>query len=79
MSDNENTQQVNFDEIKQRLGEIKADISDENISLDDSIKLYEEAVKLGMKATDSVDKNLNEFFSESDEQNDDSDNESDNN
>ena len=51
----------NFDDIKGRLQQIKQEVAAEDISLDDSLKLYEEAVNLGMKATEVVDSNVNEF------------------
>ena len=41
-----------FEDVHERLSEIVDEVSAEDISLDDALKLYEEAVKLGMKATE---------------------------
>ena len=41
-----------FATVKARLEEIARAVDDENISLDDALDLYEEAVKLGLKASD---------------------------
>ncbi|MEG0072183.1 MAG: exodeoxyribonuclease VII small subunit [Raoultibacter sp.] len=40
-----------FAAVKDRLEEIVAQVSDESTSLDDALALYEEAVKLSMKAS----------------------------
>lgn len=41
-----------FDAVKARLDEIVAAVGDESMPLDDALDLYEEAVALGMRATD---------------------------
>ncbi len=41
-----------FDEVKARLDEIVEQISEDGISLDESLALYEEAVRLGLEACD---------------------------
>ena len=37
-----------FEDVHERLSEIVDEVSAEGISLDDALKLYEEAVKLGL-------------------------------
>lgn len=44
-----------FEEISRRLQEIADKVQDEDASLETSIELLEEAVKLGTKATDLID------------------------
>ena len=41
-----------FESVKARLEEIAAAVDDENLSLDEALDLYEEAVKLGLQASD---------------------------
>ena len=41
----------NFTDIKERLDEIVQAVSDDGMSLDDALALYEEAVKLGMRVS----------------------------
>ena len=41
-----------FESVKNRLSEIADTVADENLSLDDALDLYEEAVSLGLKASD---------------------------
>ena len=49
----EPTEQHNeFESVKARLEEIANAVDDESISLDDALDLYEEAVKLGLQASD---------------------------
>ena len=43
-----------FGEIKGRLDEIADKVADESMNLDDALDLYEEAVKLAMRATELV-------------------------
>ncbi len=50
----ENTKE-SFEEISRRLQEIADQVQDEDASLETSIDLLEEAVKLGTKATDLID------------------------
>ncbi|MBQ9043608.1 MAG: exodeoxyribonuclease VII small subunit [Eggerthellaceae bacterium] len=40
-----------FETVKARLEEIARAVDDENLSLDDALDLYEEAVKLGLQAS----------------------------
>lgn len=42
----------NFESVHERLNQIVEEVSAEDISLDDALKLYEEAVKLGLSACD---------------------------
>ena len=51
MSDSE-LQQPDFESVRTRLAEIADAVDDENLPLDDALDLYEEAVALGLKATD---------------------------
>jgi exodeoxyribonuclease VII small subunit len=44
--------QNTFDGVSARLREIADAVSDEDISLDDALSLYEEAIKLGTQAAD---------------------------
>ena len=41
-----------FESVKARLEEIARAVEDENVSLDEALDLYEEAVKLGLQASD---------------------------
>ena len=41
-----------FEGVHERLSQIVDEVSAEDISLDDALKLYEEAVKLGLSACD---------------------------
>ena len=41
-----------FEVVKARLEEIAQTVDDENLSLDEALDLYEEAVKLGLQASD---------------------------
>lgn len=48
-----NDQQTpDFKSVKSRIAEIAEAVDDENLSLDDALDLYEEAVALGLKASD---------------------------
>lgn len=40
-----------FEAVRKRLEEIAHEVDDDNMSLDDALDLYEEAVKLGLKAS----------------------------
>ena len=44
--------------VKSRLDEIVNAVSDDSISLDDALSYYEEAVKLGMKASEIMEADL---------------------
>lgn len=47
-----NNEHESFDAIKDRLDEIANEVAEEGISLDDALALYEEAVRLGLRACD---------------------------
>lgn len=47
-----NEQSGDFDLVKKRLAEIAEAVEDEALSLDDALDLYEEAVALGLQASD---------------------------
>ena len=51
MSTNANAYET-FAAVKTRLDEIVQAVSDENLPLDDALDLYEEAVSLGMRASE---------------------------
>lgn len=53
----ENSSQ-SFEDVKGRLDEIVEAVSSEDISLDDALKLYEEAVELGLVASSLLEENL---------------------
>lgn len=53
MENSEQREQSNeFEAVKARLEEIANTVDDENLSLDEALDLYEEAVKLGLQASD---------------------------
>lgn len=56
----ENQNKESFNEVKTRLDEIVEAVSDEDISLDDALCLYEEAVKLGMRATSLLEEDIDQ-------------------
>ena len=43
-----------YEQLKGRLDEIAALVSDDAIELEDALDLYEEAVKLGLRASDII-------------------------
>ena len=47
-----------FAEVKTRLDEIVEAVSDDNLSLDDALSLYEEAVSLGLRASDLLEADI---------------------
>ncbi|HIS40646.1 MAG TPA: exodeoxyribonuclease VII small subunit [Candidatus Aphodovivens avistercoris] len=47
-----------FGEVKSRLDEILDAVSDESLPLDDALTLYEEAVSLGLRASDLLEENI---------------------
>ena len=51
MSDDKR-QTADFKSVKERLAEIADAVEDENLTLDDALDLYEEAVALGLQASD---------------------------
>ena len=49
-----------FEEVKKRLDEIVDAVADDDLPLDDALKLYEEAVQLGLRASLLLEENLQE-------------------
>ena len=47
-----------FEAVKVRLDEIVDAVSDEGLALDDALALYEEAVGLGLRASDLLEDNI---------------------
>lgn len=47
-----NEQASDFESVKNRLAEIADAVDDENLPLDDALDLYEEAIALGLQASD---------------------------
>ena len=43
-----------YDQVKQRLDQIFEDVKSEDMPLDDALALYEEAVKLGLRASELI-------------------------
>lgn len=60
-------QAPDFESVKTRLAEIADIVGDENLSLDDALDLYEEAVALGLKASDLLEIGINPSEGEVDE------------
>lgn len=56
-----------FEDVHERLSEIVDAVSGENISLDDALKLYEEAVKLGLSACDLSEQDIDAFLATEEE------------
>lgn len=52
----EDTQKETFGEVRARLDEIVAQVRDKDVSLEKSLDLYEEAIKLGNRAAELIDK-----------------------
>ena len=51
-----NEQYNSFDEIKERLDEIVSLVSDDSLSLEEALDLYEEAVGIGLQASHIITK-----------------------
>ena len=47
-----------YEQIEGRLKEIEQKITTENLDMDESLELYEEAVNLGMKASQTIENNV---------------------
>lgn len=47
-----------YENIEGRLKEIEEKITNENLDMDESLELYEEAVNLGMKASQTIENNV---------------------
>lgn len=56
-----------FEDVHERLSEIVDEVTAEDISLDDALKLYEEAVKLGLSACDLSEQDLDVFLATEEE------------
>ncbi|MBQ9004057.1 MAG: exodeoxyribonuclease VII small subunit [Eggerthellaceae bacterium] len=52
MSSKFDTQPADFESVKTRLAEIADAVDDESLSLDEALDLYEEAVAIGLAASD---------------------------
>jgi exodeoxyribonuclease VII small subunit len=52
----------NFEDVQTRLSQIVDEVSSEDISLDDALKLYEEAVKLGLSACDLSEQDIDAYL-----------------
>jgi len=46
--------------VKERLDEIVEAVGDENISLDDALSLYEEAIQLGLQVSNLLEEDISE-------------------
>lgn len=53
-------EQNSFSDINARLSEISNDVAREDISLDDALELLEEAVSLGMRASNVIEETISE-------------------
>lgn len=51
---NNSASPASYEEVKQRLDQIFEDVKSEDVSLDDALALYEEAVKLGLRASELI-------------------------
>ena len=47
-----------FEDVKSRLDQIVDAVSDDNLPLDEALALYEEAVGLGLRASDLLEENI---------------------
>ena len=47
-----------FEDVKSRLDQIVDAVSDESLPLDEALALYEEAVGLGLRASDLLEENI---------------------
>ena len=47
-----------YDDVRARLDEIVDAVSDDELALDDALALYEEAVGLGLRASDLLEDNI---------------------
>ena len=58
MPQSDSSQLNDFESIKTRLAEIVDAVSDDSISLDDALDLYEEAVTLGMRVSETLEEGI---------------------
>ena len=56
---NSTQSQDSFESLKKRLEEIAEAVGDESMALDDALDLFEEAVALGLRATDLLEDGIN--------------------
>lgn len=56
-----------FEAVHERLSQIVDEVAAEDISLDEALKLYEEAVKLGLSACDLSEQDIDAFVAREDE------------
>ncbi len=56
-----------FEAVHERLSQIVDEVAAEDISLDEALKLYEEAVKLGLSACDLSEQDIDAFVVREDE------------
>ncbi len=54
----ESDETSSFSQVNDRLKEIAAQVDNEDLPLDDALSLFEEAVKLGMQASDLLEEDL---------------------
>ena len=66
---NSTQSQDSFESLKKRLEEIAEAVGDESMALDDALDLFEEAVALGLRATDLLEDGINIDEESPDEQN----------
>ncbi|MDO4183338.1 MAG: exodeoxyribonuclease VII small subunit [Coriobacteriia bacterium] len=59
-----NTLPEDFTQVKQRLDAIVKQVSDDALPLDDALALYEEAVQLGMRASQLIEQQTVEAMGE---------------
>lgn len=59
---------ASFLDIQSRLNEIVTLVDDENLPLDEALKLYEEAVNLGLQASSLIEENMQSQDNESNEE-----------
>lgn len=55
-----NEEQKSFEDVKTRLDEIVEVVSDEDITLDQALDLYEEAIKLGMQVSARLEEDISD-------------------
>lgn len=68
-SKNVDTKMQEYEQIEDKLKNIQAKIENEELSLDESLDLYEKAVNLGMKASQTIEQNVLLNFKEDEDAN----------
>lgn len=56
--DNSATQSITYSHVNDRLKEIVELVGNDDLPLDDALELFEEAVKLGMQASDMLEQDI---------------------